>query len=675
MDDKVARNRAQFKRRPKRCASSAVAICPNFAPWYNALSMASSCGNAILSRQVHSTMSRQMWLRIVLLAALLLCFAPPAQGDSLSLQAGDASPSEWLVRVRDDLPSERARQMLQGIGLVPLREIPRIGVWVVEIPQGAPGRALSALQERGDVLWHEPNGAYELVAVRPNDPYYEPQQWNLRLIGLPDAWTLSLGDPRPIAIVDSGIDLTHPDLINKVWRNHLESAQPDGKDTDDNGYVDDIRGWNFVGGNNNPQDTMGHGSHVAGIAGAQTDNGLGIAGVSWLSPVMALRVCYEIVGGSRCPWGYVADAVIYAADMDAHVINLSLGSTERSQTVYDAIQYAHSRGALLVAAAGNNGSSVLYPAAFSEVMAIAATSSNDLPASWSNPGPEVEVAAPGVSIYSTYPVTMRQPPYILMSGTSMAAPHVAGLAALLWAYQPNATAVEIRQIITSTAKDVDTPGKDTRTGWGRIDAASALLSSSQPRIALTSATPSIAAIGGSSVLTAFATHDDGQPVPDGLSVSFSTNLGTVEPPTTVTAGGVATTTFSPTASGQATITATLGSYASDSVTITVLPPHIALTTTALSIPMRGGSALVTALITHHDGEPVPDGMTVRFDSDKGSLGPATALTAGGVVTATFIPSTYGEARVSAELVNYASETIVITVLPWMRIFFPHMRRH
>lgn len=715
-------------------------------------------------------MSRQPFWRIVILAALSLALALPMPGAApagaaFASAAEQTAPGEWLVRMRDDLPSERARQALLSAGLTPLREIPRIGVWVVEAPQGEAMRALNALQERGEALWHEPNGTYSIAQVHPDDPYYWPQQWNLRLIGLPDAWTLALGDPRPIAIIDTGVDLYHPDLANKIWSNPGEIAA-NGLDDDGNGYVDDIRGWNFVASNNHPQDDHRHGSHVAGIAAAETDNGIGIAGVAWLSPLMSLKVLNS--GGSGT-WENIALAIRYAADNGAHIINLSLGGASASQTVREAAIYARQRGSLVIAAAGNTDAcstyphGVLYPAAFPEVVAVAATTADDSPWYYSCRGPEVDVAAPGVNISSC---RYQSALYWVMSGTSMAAPHVAGLAALLWAYQPGATADEILQIITSTAKDVHTPGKDIYTGWGRIDAASAFFSLTEPqlalsagatsisvlggsapltatvtqhdgqpapdgmtvsffstlgsvapptaltlggvatavytpsavgqatitatlagyaadvltltvtapRIALTSAAPSISALGGGVALTALATHADGQPAPDGTPVSFSSDKGALDPPAALTAGGVVTTTFIPSASGQATITATLASFAVDAIAIEVVPPTLVLTTTASSIPVRGGSAPLTVTVSHQGGEPAPDGTPISFSSDKGDVQPPSALTAGGIVTATFIPRTFGEVQISAELPHLASDAITLTVTPWMRIFFPHLRR-
>jgi subtilisin family serine protease len=167
----------------------------------------------------------------------------------------------------------------------------------------------------------------------------------------------------------------------------------------------------------------------------------------------------------------IAAGIIYAADNGAQVINLSLGGKEDSQALRDAVDYARSRGALVVAATGNDGGAVLYPAAYAPVLAVAATDRLDQVAYFSNRGSQVDVAAPGVDIYSTWPWVTG---YFTKSGTSMAAPHVAGVAALIRSERPDLTGDQIAQIITSTAHDVAEPGWDINSGWGRIDAYAAV---------------------------------------------------------------------------------------------------------------------------------------------------------------------------------------------------------
>lgn len=527
-----------------------------------------------------------MKCRFALYLAILLCLGGflgqvgpkvAASGPPEEPLEPSTAPTTWLLHPREGLSAERARQMLVEAGFVPLREIPRIHVWVVA-PRGtvSPQNAIQALEDRSEILWAEPNGQMHVAAVHPNDAYYWSNQWNVHLIGLPDAWLFSRGDSRPIAIIDTGVDFYHPDLGNKLWRN-MDEIPLNGLDDDANGYVDDYRGWDFVNWDAFPQDDYGHGTHVAGITAAETDNSEGIAGISWFSPIMPLKVLDSTGFGS---WADIAEGVIYAADNGAHILNMSLGASAYSATLHAAVQYAYGRGCLLVAAAGNYCGSLFYPAAYPEVMAVAATTPYDERADFSCQDSRLDVAAPGVNIYSTYPTSMRYPPYTGMNGTSMASPHVAGLAALLWAYHPGATAAQIAQIITSTAKDIYPWGRDANTGWGRIDAAAAFLASIAPQIALSAPQQTIRVQTEAVRITARVTQGVGQPVPDGLTVTFSSTIGTVDPPSAETQGGEASTLFSSDRFGEAVITARLSSYASGTITIYVKPkrrlffPHL-----------------------------------------------------------------------------------------------------
>jgi subtilisin family serine protease len=248
-------------------------------------------------------------------------------------------------------------------------------------------------------------------------------------------------------------------------------------DDDGNGKADDVHGWHFYhlyssGTYEAAEDAAiaddhGHGSHVAGIAAAATNNGIGVAGVSWGAKIMAVKMLDRYGDGW---YSDAAAAVIYAADNGARVINLSLGGEEVSATLCAAIEYAHSRGCLVVAAAGNSGGSVLYPAACAQALAVAATTGADERATYSNHGPEVDLSAPGSSIYSTWPWLDG---YFTLSGTSMAAAHVSGVAALVWSRWPVLGPDGVMQQLTRTAVDIDATGSDPYTGWGRIDAATA----------------------------------------------------------------------------------------------------------------------------------------------------------------------------------------------------------
>ena len=325
--------------------------------------------------------------------------------------------------------------------------------------------------------------------VVPNDPMY-PEQWSLPLMKMPQAWAIEKGDRNVvIAIIDSGIDYRHDDLAPKAWINPGE--MPDnGLDDDGNGYVDDVYGWDFTDapnlqaegdyleGDNEPIDEKGHGTHVAGIAGAMPDNGIGITGVAWECPVMAIRAGLSLGGSSRMQDDDSAAAIVYAVDNGASVINMSWGSKRRSFVIQDAIDYAYARGAVLVAAAGNSQKpAAIFPAGYRKVIAVASTEQNQQRFYQSNFGASVDIGAPGNVILST----QINNEYRLLTGTSMASPHVAGVAALILAKRPALTHEEVRHILISTADPVyqeDSDELDERfVGAGTVNAERALLAS------------------------------------------------------------------------------------------------------------------------------------------------------------------------------------------------------
>jgi thermitase len=353
-----------------------------------------------------------------------------------------------------------------------------LGLMSLSVTPGQEAATVAALRRRPDVAFAELDYLAAAAGV-PNDPDWG-NQWSLAQIGLPAAWNVTTGSAGIIiAVVDSGVYLGHPDLASKVWTNPGE-IRGNGIDDDLNGKVDDVNGWHFFQqwtpsgyvpvGNANVTDDFGHGTHVAGIIGAATNNGLGIAGISWGARVMPVRVLDQYGSGW---YSDIADGIVYAVDNGAKIINLSLGGAATSQTLCEAAAYAHQKGALLVAATGNTGAAVLHPAACEGVLAVAATDRFDYRADFSNYGPQVDVAAPGVNIYSTWPWVDG---YFTKSGTSMAAPHVSGVAALVWSRWPEWDNVAVSKQIIETAVDVDAEGWDPYTGWGRLDAAAAVAS-------------------------------------------------------------------------------------------------------------------------------------------------------------------------------------------------------
>jgi subtilisin family serine protease len=250
--------------------------------------------------------------------------------------------------------------------------------------------------------------------------------------------------------------MTHSDLAAKVVSAGRDFANDDDDAIDDNG----------------------HGTHVAGIAAADTDNSEGIAGVAWNCKILPVKVT-EADGTGYYSW--IIDGIIWAADQGADVINLSLGGDFDDPFLEDACKYAFDRGVVLVASAGNDAGSVLYPAAYdSYVLAVAATDYNDEPADFSNFGPQVDVAAPGVYILGPAPqwfVGEASLPYLFVSGTSQAAPHVSGLAALIKSLKPELEPAEVMKIIRYTADDVNASvdrGRDDHIGYGRINMERAL---------------------------------------------------------------------------------------------------------------------------------------------------------------------------------------------------------
>jgi subtilisin family serine protease len=343
-------------------------------------------------------------------------------------------------------------------------------------------------------------------AAEPNDPFVTSQgawgqtfgdQWYLPRIGFipkgsgKSAWDVETGEGRPIivAVLDTGLDYFHPDLkTSSVWRNPKPSKQGE----DRNGYVNDLIGWNFVEESNNPWDNDGHGTFVAGLIGAAANNGHGIAGVNWGVRIMPLKIM-NVFGKGRA--SNLARAIVYAADHGARVINLSLEAEELSNVEQLAVDYAYQKGALIVVAAGNQGSDTTGrgPVSLNHVLTVAALDMNDKRTPFSNWGRHIKLAAPGVDILSLRAwrtdfmllsgaehykagesFVGLQSQFMRSSGTSFAAPLVSAVASLIWAKYPNLTNVQVERMLLESADDVEDPGWDQFTGAGRLNALAAL---------------------------------------------------------------------------------------------------------------------------------------------------------------------------------------------------------
>jgi subtilisin family serine protease len=274
------------------------------------------------------------------------------------------------------------------------------------------------------------------------------EQWPLQgdaPMGIAAAWRQTTGADVTVAIVDSGVDLGHPDLAPNLWANPGEVAG-NGVDDDGNGYVDDVHGFDFVEGDGTPQDANGHGTHVAGIVGARGGNGVGVAGVAWHARLMAVRV---LDGDARGTTTDVARGIRYAVDNGARVVNLSLAGPSSTPDLQDAVGYAQAHGVLVVVAAGNEGadlaSSPTFPAAYAEpnVLGVAATTRAGGLSGVSDYGPGADVAAPGEEILST----ALGGGYEWRTGTSMAAPEVSGALVLLAAARPDLSGDGLRDAL------------------------------------------------------------------------------------------------------------------------------------------------------------------------------------------------------------------------------------
>lgn len=331
------------------------------------------------------------------------------------------------------------------------------------------------------------------INLTPNDPLY-PNLWGLNNIGqtggslnadidAPEAWSIQTGSNSNVlvAVIDTGVDYTHPDLAANHWTNPGE-IPGNGIDDDGNGYIDDVYGYDFSNYDADPFDDHGHGTHVSGTIAGVGDNGVGVTGVSWGAKIMAVK--FLSAGGS----GYLSDAVnavLYAADMDAQIMSNSWGGGGFSQALEDAISTAYQTGALFVAAAGNSNSnndlSAHYPSSYEvpNVVAVAATDHYDARAYFSSYGATtVDLGAPGVSILSTVPITgascCSDPSgYKLLSGTSMATPHVSGVAALLLAHQPGLTVDGLKGLLFETVDPISSMAGITLTG-GRLNVSNAV---------------------------------------------------------------------------------------------------------------------------------------------------------------------------------------------------------
>lgn len=439
----------------------------------------------------------------VLISILFLGFIPENQEQYKVISNGDLlySSNEIIIKFKSDLGTEENRlsslsSLMKIFGSIPIKSIEPIfsdknsllhksqsgltRIYSIKYLGDVDPLFLSKkLNRLENVEYVEPRYIYK-VDFYPNDPLIGSQNY-LQIVKAFDAWDISKGDSSiVIGIIDTGVYWYHPDLESNIWINNDEIPN-NGIDDDGNGYIDDIRGWDFGGLNGNPdndprEDAPYHGTHVAGIASASTNNGIGVAGLGFKSKLMVVKTTREDKkdpsSGEPYIW-YGYEGIVYAADNGAQIINCSWGGGGFSQFGQDIINYATSKGSLVVAAAGNsNSSNEHYPSGYQNVLSVAATNFDDRKASYSNYGYTIDVCAPGTFLYNTW----GSDTYTYLTGTSMASPLVAGIAGLVKSRYLNYSPEQVAEKIRIACDDIYNLNTNYlyQLGKGRVNAFRAL---------------------------------------------------------------------------------------------------------------------------------------------------------------------------------------------------------
>ena len=345
--------------------------------------------------------------------------------------ASDYVPDELLVKYKPGFYPEGEDSYLKKIG------------WAVVKTESKRGFTTTRARLKKDPrIARVDYNCYGGFLSEPNDPEYD-QQWYLPNIQAPDAWDISLGEDAVIGLIDSGIDFTHPDLTANILS----------------------EGYDFGDSDDDPTDLYGHGTKMGGVIAAIQNNSLGISGVAPQGKILPIKVSQGSTG--TLTGSSVAEAIIYTTDQEARIINLSLFLTDESPVVTDAVTYAVEAGVILVAAAGQDGGgAVRFPARLEDVIAVSATDDTDELWFKSNYGPEIDLSAPGKSIYTT----KRGGIYTTESGTSFSSAMVSAVTALLIAHYPGLTRDQVTERLFAGVDDLGNAGKDEKFGYGKINA-------------------------------------------------------------------------------------------------------------------------------------------------------------------------------------------------------------
>lgn len=398
---------------------------------------------------------------VMLLTVALALVSSHTSGKPILVDGQLCHPSRLMVKV-----DKNAAHVASAVGGRIVATYPQIGWATVEVAEGKLKQAKTALSRVSGVKAVEYDRAAQL-AYTPNDPLWG-DQWHMRTIKADLAWDVSKGSVNTlVALIDTGCLVTHPDLQGNIWVNPGEVAG-NGVDDDQNGFIDDVNGYDFAYNDGNPEDLLGHGTGCAGIIGGVQDNNIGVSGVCPKLRIMVLKACNN---DGYLFDSYLVPAYIYGADRGARVYSMSYYSDRVSQSERDAMDYAVGKGVLPVAAAGNDYSVIpYYPSGYENVLAVAATNGSNNKSGFSNYGTWVDVAAPGQGLTTT----SAGGGYMGFGGTSGACPHVAGAAALLIGAKPSATAAQVRAALEDTATTLNQQPYGEFSNYGLINVQAAL---------------------------------------------------------------------------------------------------------------------------------------------------------------------------------------------------------
>jgi subtilisin family serine protease len=365
---------------------------------------------------------------------------PQALAAPLRSAEGDWAKGRVLVMPRPGLSAEEVGKLAGGEG-GKARKITSNGLYVIELPGNASEKAVAARLANNPHLKFAEVDRLVAPSFAPNDPY-TASQWHLPKIGAAAAWDATLGSGVTIAILDTGVDTSHPDLAGSI-----------------------VAGWNFYNNTADTTDVYNHGTGVAGTAAAAINNAVGVASVAGQAKIMPMKISDDTGYGS---WSAMAQALTYAADRGVRVANISYNASP-SSSVRSAAQYFKDKGGLVFVAAGNNGTRESTSATTS-LIGVSATDQNDARTSWSSYGAHVSLSAPGTGIYTT----TRGGGYVSEAGTSFSSPVAAGVAAVVMAANPKLSSTQVEQILFSTAVDLGASGRDEQYGYGRVDVGAAV---------------------------------------------------------------------------------------------------------------------------------------------------------------------------------------------------------